>query len=376
MVSVLISAVCGIGVAGDRASRTVEVITYLVILMVSVVLHECAHAVAVRAVGGRMRQMRLGFGPRLTPATSMLDVRPLLVAGHVSYTPPKDATRPQLFAISAAGIVMHLLFVMAALALGPGQWPVWRIDLLVVNLMFLASNLLPMVGGFTSTVGGMNDGAKLMAILRGAPVQPPVVATNYAALIAAYNAGGLGAMNGALVNFSVEGSTSVRRDVAGALLAAGRFRDAAEVASTIPHGTAQAMAVDTIYGRAVLFALISGEPWVTDMFVTAAVTAVEASVARCPADAPAEVRADVSLPLALVRVVQRRYAEADASAEGWLSVVASPELRARAYATRGLAALGMGQVARARQYLAQAGPNTGSDPVVGALAAQLAALPV
>lgn len=149
------------------SSGTTAAVTYVVILVVSVVLHEIAHAVVGAAVGAQVTGMRLGFGPRLTPAGSWLDLRPVIVAAHVSYVPPRDVRRSQLVAISGAGLVLHGVLIVVALALGLDH--TWVRELAWANLLALVSNAVPMGASFTSTTAGPNDGAHIVALLRRQP---------------------------------------------------------------------------------------------------------------------------------------------------------------------------------------------------------------
>ncbi|HEY5336522.1 MAG TPA: site-2 protease family protein, partial [Mycobacteriales bacterium] len=133
LVTLAVSAYVGVSIIGDRTSPGSAAALYIVVVVLSIVLHEIAHAVVAMAVGAEVTGMRLGFGPRLTPLSSPFDLRPLIVAAHVSYRPRRAARRWQMVAIASAGLVVHLLLVAVALSLGGGQWPAWRIALLVAN---------------------------------------------------------------------------------------------------------------------------------------------------------------------------------------------------------------------------------------------------
>ncbi len=169
LVALGFAAWIGASIAGDRASTLNAAVTYVIILICSVVLHEGAHALVVRWIGGQVAEIQLGFGPTLLDRVVhrvRIVVKPLVIAGHVGWQPPAGARRGQLIAVSAAGLVVHLVLVVVAVASGTGSWPVWRIDLLIANVFALVSNTVPSVTSLTTTAGGPNDGAHLRALLR------------------------------------------------------------------------------------------------------------------------------------------------------------------------------------------------------------------
>jgi len=172
LISLAVAAYVGTLIAGDRADPGVAALLYVALLAGSVVLHEAGHAVAARAVGGTIGEIRLGFGPALLARrvrNISVDLRLLLIAGHVSWGPRPGTRRGQFLLVSAAGPAMHLVLIAVACAGGGGPWSVWRIDLLIANVGALLSNLIPFRGGFgvTTTSPGHNDGASIAALLRG-----------------------------------------------------------------------------------------------------------------------------------------------------------------------------------------------------------------
>jgi hypothetical protein len=168
LVALAVAAYIGTAVVGDRASATTAAVTYVVILIISVVLHEAGHAIAVLAIGGRVREVRLGFGPPLIGVTGRgvhWDIRPLVIAGHVGWEPPPQARRNALIAVAGAGIAVHLVLIVVATVAGSGPWAPWRIDLLIANVLSVLSNAIPSTMSVTTTSAGPNDGAHLRDLL-------------------------------------------------------------------------------------------------------------------------------------------------------------------------------------------------------------------
>ena len=186
LVSLVVAAYIGTAIAGDRASTGVAAAIYVAVLAGSVVLHEIGHALAIRAIAGTLQEFRLGFGPvllrrRIGPNT-VFDLRPLVIAGHVGWLPPNPVRRRQLIVVSTAGPAVHAVLIVVALIGAHGAWEVWRIDLLVANVMALVSNLIPSTTGFTTTSAGHNDGAAIAGLIRGTrtsgrPAPLPLAAT-------------------------------------------------------------------------------------------------------------------------------------------------------------------------------------------------------
>jgi hypothetical protein len=171
LLALAIAAYIGTAVVGDRASATRAAVTYVVVLIASVVLHEAGHAVAVVAIGGRIREVRLGFGPVLYGRVAngiRWDIRPLIIAGHVGWEPPPNARRNQLVAVAGAGIAVHVVLALVAVVGGSGPWTVWRIDLLIANVLAIVANAIPATSSVTTTAAGPNDGAHLRALFAGA----------------------------------------------------------------------------------------------------------------------------------------------------------------------------------------------------------------
>lgn len=172
LISLAVAAYIGTAVAGNRAAPGVAAALYVCLLAGSVVLHEIGHALAVRAVGGALTEFRIGFGPVLLQRRvggTFLDVRALVIAGHVGWRVPPETSRSRLITVAAAGPAVHLVLVLVAVLGGPGSWPVWRIDLLIANAAALASNLIPYQGSLMTTSPGHNDGAAIAALLRRDP---------------------------------------------------------------------------------------------------------------------------------------------------------------------------------------------------------------
>jgi hypothetical protein len=169
LISLGVAAYLGTAIAGDRVAPGIAAAIYVVLLAGSVALHEVGHAVAVRLVGGSLQEFRLGFGPVLTRTQvgrTTVDIRALIIAGHVGWQVPPTIRRAQLVFVAAAGPAVHLVLVLIAVFGGHGEWSVWRIDLLIANAAALVSNLVPYQTGLTTTSPGHNDGATIAALLR------------------------------------------------------------------------------------------------------------------------------------------------------------------------------------------------------------------
>lgn len=373
LVTLAVSAYVGVSVIGDRTSVGSAAAIYVLVVVLSILLHEIAHAVVAMAVGAEVTGMRFGFGPRLTPASSPFDLRPIIVAAHVSYRPPRGAQRWQLMSVTAAGLVVHLVLVAVALSLGGGAWPAWRIALLVANAYALLGNALPMLGGFTTTSGGPNDGAALMTLLRQ---RGPFLSNADPDLVEALDAlhrGGSVAAVAVLEGLSRKDLPLLRMRTAEIALAAGRWPDArtlvrGAVDASRPwkgaHVFAEAEAMDMLTAG-------SGTP----ERVAAADQAATAAMQALPEGVGARERAAVTHTLALVRLLEDRWEEA-AGLCAWAGPgTATPAERAAVLATHGWALLRQGRRSEAERMLAQAMALAGG-PLPRALARLLAATPV
>jgi tetratricopeptide (TPR) repeat protein len=371
LLSVALVAYVGTLIAGDRSSPTVAALTYLVAIAGSVVLHELAHALAVRLIGGRVMELRLGFGPRLSPA-GWLDLRPLLIAGHVSWVPPKGARRGQVFAVGVAGIAVHALLILLALAAGSGRWPVWRIDLLLANVGAFASNAIPSRGSLTTTAGGPNDGAQLLGLVRDARSPEPFLLGNdpdLVAMRAAYGPGGLRAALDAAAHRPDRAQLRLR--LAAELLTAGRYADAAGAARAAA-GAAPGWALDQVLAEALLLDRLTAA---APIDLAEAVAAAERAQAGRSEHLPAATRAGAAHTLSLARLAQGRDAEAEASARWAEPATTAPGPRAAVLATIGWAALRQGRPQEAHAALRDAMTLAPDEPLTRALAAAVASTP-
>lgn len=376
LVSVAFAAYVGTLIAAGRVSTLTAVVTYVAVIAGSVALHEGAHAAVVKMVGGQLLGMRLGFGPRLSPASSRLDLRPLLIAGHVSYRPPRAVRRSQLFAIGVAGIVVHALLCLVALTAGHGAWPVWRIDLLVANVAALLSNAIPATGSFTTTAGGPNDGAQLSALLRQRG--PLLVGSDpdYVEVRKRYETGGLTSAAGALAALERPDVPSLRLQLAGELLANGCYLDAAALAAEVGSDAYPPWAADHLYAESVALLLLTA-PRVDyqDPRIPGLAAAAERAVAVVPVDHAGPVRAGVTHTLGMARLLQQRFAEAATIASWCLHGTATATDRAAVLATQGWALLSLGERAQAEHALRAALGLAPTEPLTRAFAGAFAATP-
>lgn len=373
LVTLAVSAYVGVSIIGDRASAGSAAALYIVVVVLSIVLHEIAHAVVAMAVGAEVTGMRFGFGPRLTPLSSPFDLRPLIVAAHVSYRPARAARRWQMVAIASAGLVVHLALVAVALSLGGGAWPAWRIALLVANAYALLGNALPMVGGFTTTSGGPNDGATVLALLRHRGPFLSYADPDLGETLSALDRGGSPAAVAVLDGLDRRDLPLLRMRVAEFALATGRWPDArALVRGAVDpsrpwkgaHVFAEAEAMD----------LLTTGTTAPERVATADEAAVAAMQALPVGVAPRE-RAAVTHTLALVRLLQGRW-EDTAGLCAWAGPgTATPAERAAVLATHGWALLRLDRRSEAERMLAQA-MALDNGPLPRALARVLAATPV
>lgn len=373
LVTLAVSAYVGVAIVGDRTSAGAAAALYIIIVVVSIVLHEIAHALVAMAVGAEVTGMRFGFGPRLTPASSPFDLRPLIVAAHVSYRPPRGARRWQMLAIASAGLWVHLVLVAVALSLGGGAWPAWRIALLVANAYTLLGNALPILGGFTTTSGGPNDGASILALLRHRGPYLSNADPDLSDVLVAFDRGGAPAAAAALERLDRPDLPLLRMRVAELALAAGRWPAAralvrGAVDASRPwkgaHVFAEAEAMDMLTARTA-----------TPERVAAAEEAAVAATQALPAGVSARERAAVTHTLALVRLLQSRWEEAAGLCAWAAPGTATSAERAAVLAAHGWALLGLGRRSEAERLLAQA-MALHDGPLTRAFARLLAATPV
>jgi hypothetical protein len=337
-----------------------------------VVLHEIAHAVVAMACGAEVTGMRLGFGPRLSPTDSPFDVRPLIVAAHVSYVPPRGVTRPKLIAIAGAGLVVHLVAIVVALSLGGGEWPAWRVELLAANGFALLGNAIPMVGGFTSTSPGPNDGAHIAKLLahRGtfASAYDPDVREVYDA----YDRRGVAAAIEKLDALDRKDVAYLRLTVALRALDQQRWTDARDLVRgagdparpwLAPYVFARAEGMDMLLER-------TG----TAERVAAAEHAAMSAVGGLPTSTPYAERAVVLHTLSLVRLLQGRWDEAAGLCTWALGGTTTDGQRSSVLAVQSWAMLGLGRRAEA-EHLLSAAMQLQNGPLVRAASRAFARTP-
>jgi len=124
--------------AEDRA--LVDQAAFFVLVPIAVALHELGHAVAIRALGGRVE----GWGY-------------YLFAGYVGFD-PSEFTRAERIVIAAAGTVVNLLLAAGALAVVFGRRPPSRA---AINELLLQLTLLSLINALVvypllDLVSGLN----------------------------------------------------------------------------------------------------------------------------------------------------------------------------------------------------------------------------
>jgi hypothetical protein len=362
-----VTAYVGSQFADATHTATQAAVTYVVILLVSIVLHELGHAVAGWAVGAQVTGMRLGFGPRLTPAGSWLDLRPVIVAAHVTYIPPRGARRSQLLAIASAGLVVHLVLIVVAL--GSGLDSLWSRELAWANVLALASNAIPLAGSFTSTTGGPNDGAHILALLRQRGEVVSDADPDLQQLFRAYDQGGVAAAQVFLGTLHRDVGALQRR-LASVLLQICRYDDAATVLRQTGPDPQQPWSVDHLYAEATATTMLLGGAG--DLAETS--RRAESAMAAIAPTAPDARRAAVAHTLSLVRLLQGRYDEGGQVA-AWSLGATEGSGRADVLATMGLAALADGRQPESAQLLHAAMGLDRSRPLVQLLASRIAATP-
>ncbi len=141
-------------------------------MVVSIVGHELAHALAGWLTGGQVVEFRLGGGPDLVTlrlGELWVRVRRYLAGGVcVVIYPPGRQQRWRTALLFSAGMFFHLLVIAACLpgalhADLDGPW-MWRVALLIANVTLLISNLITRQA-LTQDGLVMADAAQLRQIL-------------------------------------------------------------------------------------------------------------------------------------------------------------------------------------------------------------------
>ena len=361
-------------------SRASGALIFLAVVAVTVTLHELAHAAVAVVVGGRVAGIRLGFGPRLVdarPGGVDLDVRPLIVAAHVSWQPPAAVTRARVAAVSSAGLVLHA--VLIALVAGFARHlSAWQLDVLVINAGALVSNLVPMRGGLMTTSGGPNDGAQLLALLAGARGSFLLASDpDLRAARQAYDAGGIAAALAGVAASGRRDQSELALALAAELHAVARYDDAAAAAAasltTGQHAGVLSQARQ-LRAEALLLGDLDREPPDATRLAEAVSLAEQATAALSP-DQPGPYRAAVTHTLALARLRQQRYAEAEQIGRWGLQGTTSGRDRASVVSTIGWAALRQGRHAQAEALLREALELAPDEAVTRAFSAAFALAP-
>jgi RimJ/RimL family protein N-acetyltransferase len=153
-------AVVGPYLAGEWFLPTV------IIMAISVVLHECSHALVAALLDFRVVEIRIGSGPRIVRCEvgpTVIDVRLVPSFGYVRPI-PKSSTRlrPRWVAVLLAGPLATLFTTMAFIAFAPGPW---RVAGLVAAAITLPANLVPREHSRDGR-RWRNDGLLLLDVLR------------------------------------------------------------------------------------------------------------------------------------------------------------------------------------------------------------------
>jgi RimJ/RimL family protein N-acetyltransferase len=117
----------------------------VVVLTVSLVLHECAHALVAALLDFRVVEIRIGSGPRLLRChigSTALDLRLVPSFGYVRHVPKNGVpSRRRSVAVVLAGPVATVITLMAFIVFAPGPW---KFAGLLVAIMKVPTNLLPL----------------------------------------------------------------------------------------------------------------------------------------------------------------------------------------------------------------------------------------
>ncbi len=138
-----------------------DLLLLLGVLVVAVVGHEAAHALAARAVGHTLFEVQVGAGPITSFRIGDVDVRigPVPVGGSVQTgSPEAGGFRWRTAVVAAAGPAVNVVLAVACLALG------LRVGV-AFNVVAAAANLWP--GRRPSYGEPTSDGRVLLDLLRG-----------------------------------------------------------------------------------------------------------------------------------------------------------------------------------------------------------------
>lgn len=132
----------------------------LLVLVVSIVAHEAAHAAAARAVGHELFEIQIGAGPITSFRLGSVDVRlgPVPLGGSVQTgARTLDGFRWRAAVVAGAGAGANLILAVAGLALGSAP-------MVAFNVIAVAANLWP---GRRSALGvSASDGRVLLDLSR------------------------------------------------------------------------------------------------------------------------------------------------------------------------------------------------------------------
>jgi RimJ/RimL family protein N-acetyltransferase len=116
----------------------------VIVSTISLVLHECAHALVAALLDFRVVEIRIGSGPRLIRrqvGPTAIDLRIVPSFGYVRPIPKSGAhLRARWVAVLLAGPLATLITTMAFIAFAPGPW---KFPAFVVAAMKLPANLVP-----------------------------------------------------------------------------------------------------------------------------------------------------------------------------------------------------------------------------------------
>jgi hypothetical protein len=140
------------------------------VLVVVVVAHELGHALTGRALGLRIHEVEIGYGPRLARlrlGRTEVEVRLLPFGGHTVMVPERAAPA-RMAAGVLAGPLANLAVIVVTLFVWPRSGP-WVPPLVIANTIVLIGNLWPT--RVATPLGRVaSDGLALVTLLR-APEQ-------------------------------------------------------------------------------------------------------------------------------------------------------------------------------------------------------------
>lgn len=168
VVLALLARWAGLGLAPLLDSFVLTVLA----MVVSIVGHELAHALAGWLTGGRVVEFRLGGGPdlvKLRLGELLVRIRRYLAGGAcVVIYPPSRQQRWRTAILFSAGMIFHLLVIAACLPgflhVDPNGLWMWRSALLIANVTLLISILITRQA-LTQDGLVMADAAQLRQIL-------------------------------------------------------------------------------------------------------------------------------------------------------------------------------------------------------------------